>query len=396
MEVIKQLLQRLGKWEYIWLCLLVLVTLAMHFSIIAHPDEEIFDELYYVPDARLILMGEGTSQYEHPPLGKFFIALGIVLFGNNPFGWRFFSIIFGTLCIVMFYLICRQLSMSKRASYIATFLLSFETLSFVQASVAMLDIYSVGFMLISFWLYLKGQYPLAGLSVGLSTLAKLSGALVLPVILLHWLLARRDRYRKFITSMFLAPISFLLLLPLFGLVTLGELVNPIERIRNIISLSSSLTLAYVPHGCANRPWDWILSGEIIPYWCQPNYFAVISYTILPLIIPTVLYLLFIAARHNDAGLFSVSWFSGTYILWIPMVLITDRATYVYYFLPTIGAVCIGLGLVMTKLIDIWDKRKTGKLRWVLPAVVVLYLLLHVSFFVTYSPMSMWFTGTIRN
>ena len=156
-EIVKRLLHRLGKWEYIWLCLLVLAILAMHFSVITQPAEPIFDEQHYVPDAISILQGDGTLRPEHPSLGKLFIVLGISLFGDNPLGWRFFSILFGTICIVLFYLVCRQLAMSQRASLLATFLLALDNLSFVQASVAMLDVYSLAFMLGCFYLYLKGQ-----------------------------------------------------------------------------------------------------------------------------------------------------------------------------------------------------------------------------------------------
>ena len=48
-------------------------------------------------------------------------------------------------------------SIAVFGSFLATFLLSLENLSFVQASIAMLDVYSLAFMLLPFWLYLKGR-----------------------------------------------------------------------------------------------------------------------------------------------------------------------------------------------------------------------------------------------
>ena len=389
MEITKRLFNRLGRWEYIWLCLLVVATLAMHFTIITIPDQPIFDELHYVPDARSILQGDGTLRFEHPPLGKLFVVAGIFVFGDNPIGWRFFSVLCGTISIVFFYLICRRLSMSKTASSLATFLLSLENLTFVQASVAMFDVYSLMFMLASFWLYLRGNYLLAGASVGLSALAKLHGALALGVILLHWLVARRNRIRKFIGSIILAPVSFVLLMPLFDFAIFRHLVNPIERIKMMLNLSSGLTFDTVTHGCAIRPWDWILEVQLIPYWCDPNYFGVISFSILPLIIPSVLYMLFRAIRHSDAGIFGVSWFVSTCLVWIPASIITDRVTYVYYFYPTIGAIFIGLGLALAQLVNFWQIRRTGKLRWISILVVGCYLLIHTVVFVFLSPLSYW-------
>jgi len=389
MEITKQLFNRLGRWEYIWLCLLVVATLVMHFTIITIPDQPMFDEMHYVPDARSILQGDGTLRFEHPPLGKLFVVAGISIFGDNPIGWRFFSVLCGTVSIVFFYLICRRLLMSKTASSLATFLLALENLTFVQASVAMLDVYSLMFMLASFWLYLRGNYLLAGASVGLSALAKLDGALALGVILLHWLVARRDRYRKFIGLIILAPVSFVLLMPLFEFAIFRHFVNPIERIRTMLNLSADLTFANVPHGCAIRPWDWILGPQLIPYWCEPNYFGVISYSILPLIIPSVLYMLFRAIRRSDAGIFGVSWFVSTYLVWIPASIITDRVTYVYYFYPTVGAICMGLGLALAQLVNFWQIRRTSKLRWISILVAGGYLLIHTVVFAYLSPLSYW-------
>jgi len=385
MEIARQMLHRLGRWEYIWLCLLVIVILALHFSTIMQPAEPVFDEEHYVTDARSILQGEGTLRLEHPPLGKLLITFGIFLFGDNPLGWRFFSILFGAVCIVFFYLVCRQLAMPKRASLLATFLLALDNLSFVQASVAMLDVYSLAFMLVSFWLYLKGRYLISGVSIGLSALAKLSGALALPAILLHWLLARRTHPWQFVISMLLAPVSFLLLMPLCDFVIFRQFVNPIARILTMQDLLGSLTFITAAHESASRPWDWILGIAIVPYWYQPDYLGAISFTIWALIIPSVLYMIFRAVRHSDAGIFGVSWFAGTYLTWIPVSIITDRISFAYYFYPTVGAICIGLGLGLSKLVGIWNEGKRGKMRWVALLAAVAYLLIHMSFFVILSP-----------
>jgi len=361
----------------------------MHFSIISLPGELIFDEHHYVPDARSILDGEGTLRLEHPPLGRLFITAGISLFGDNPLGWRFFSVIFGAIVIVLFYLICRRLSLSKTISFLATFLLALENLVFVQASVAMLDVYSLAFILTSFWLYLRGNYLPAGISVGLAALTKLDGALALGVILLHWLIARRDRYRTFISLLILAPASFVFLMPLFDFIIFQHFVNPFERIITILSLSSSLTFDTVSHSSAMHPWEWILGFQQIPYWYEPNYFGTIGYSILPLIIPSVVYMIVRAIKRSDAGLFGLLWFISTYLVWILVSIIANRVTYVYYFHTTIGAICLGLGLVLAQLINFWKTRETGKLRWIAISVVSGYLLFHIAVFAFLSPISYW-------
>ena len=79
----KQWLHWLLRWQYLGLCLLVLITLILHFSIIMQPNELVFDEQYYVADAKSIIEGEGTLRPEHPPLGKLFVVSGIRLFGDR-------------------------------------------------------------------------------------------------------------------------------------------------------------------------------------------------------------------------------------------------------------------------------------------------------------------------
>jgi len=386
MEIVKRAIYRLGKWEYTWVCLLVLVTLVMHFSIINHPPEPFFDEKYYIEDARAILSGHGELRLEHPPLAQLTITFGMFLFGDTPLGWRFFSVLFGTIGIIFFYLVCRRLEMSPRASSLATFILALENLNFVQASIAMLDVYSVTFMLVAFWFYLKGNYPFAGVFICLTTLAKLSGALALPVIVLHWLLLRRDRPVHFAASMVLAPLLFIVLIPLFDfIITRQLLLDPLTRIKYILLQTSRVTYSYATHPYSSRPWEWLLWLQIMPYCYTPHYMAAISLTVWALIIPSVFYLAFLAKKGNAAGLFGSLWFASTYLVWLPLSVITDRLSFVYYFYPTVGAICIGLGLGLSQLID-WEQtwRRIG-VRWAIIIAVSGYLLLHAGIFVILSP-----------
>jgi dolichyl-phosphate-mannose-protein mannosyltransferase len=387
MEIVKRLIYRLDRWEYTWLCLLVILTLTLHFAVITSPSEVIFDEQHYVPDARSILNGEESARVEHPSLGKLFIVSGLIIFGDNPFGWRSFSVIFGAAVIVFFYLICRHLAMSKRAAYLATFLLALENMTFIQASVAMLDVFTLAFMLICFWLYLRGNYLLSAIVAGLCALTKLNGILIVLAILLHWFIVRRDKRWRFAGATFLVPLSCMAFMPLFDFSVYGNFTNPIERLDTMLSSTASLTFANTTYPAATHPWDWILLPTIMPYWCEPNYMSAISFNIWVLIIPTVFYLLFKAVKGSEAGLFAVLWFAATYLIWIPISLITDRISFVYYFYPAVGAICIGLGLGFSKLVEIGRARKTGKLRRVAIPAVIGYMVLHVIVFTIISPFS---------
>lgn len=389
MEVAR-LFGRIARWEHNWLCLLVPVVLVMHLLVITSPAEPMFDEQHYVPDARSIIEGNGTTRTEHPPLGKLLVASGILVFGDNPYGWRLGPVIFGLLGIVFLYLICRRLGMPRLATFFAVFLVAFENLSFVQAGIAMLDVYSVTFMLAAFWLYLRGNYPPAAVMVGLSILTKLTGALGLFVIGLHWLVAGRNRPWHFISSMLLAPVTVLLLLPLFDYLTTGRFVDPIYSLRTMMGLSGSLTFESATHPSLSRPWEWVLRPLLMPYWYEPHYTAAISFTIWAFIIPGVGYMLFRAIRYRcSAALFSLSWFIGTYLLWIPFSLITDRISFVYYFYPAVGSVSIALGMGLSRLVDLYRSNRRNKVSQLAMAVVVVYLIIHLTVFIGLSPLSNW-------
>jgi dolichyl-phosphate-mannose-protein mannosyltransferase len=381
---VKRGLVRVYRWEYFWLCLIVIATLAMHFSIILMPDTLVFDEAHYVGDARSIIQDIKDLRPEHPPLAKLFIVGGMRAFGDNPWGWRIPSIIMGTIGLVLFYLICRKLNLSRRVSSLAAFFLGFENFTFIMASVAMLDVFYVTLMLAFFLLYLHRQYVLSGIFIGLSAAAKLYGALGAPVLLIHWLFTRAKRSRWFVLTIILAPISFIALMILFDFAISHEFLNPISRIKDMLSLSSSLTFSNVTHPSLSRPWSWLLNYFPMPFWYSPHYTGGVNFTIWITMIPTVLYLLYKTIKREDAGIFGFAWFLSTFLLWIPISIKTGRVSFVYYFYPTIGALCLGLGIGVNHILE-WAARQKNNIKIPAAAGVCAFLGLHLLAFIILSP-----------
>jgi hypothetical protein len=157
----------------------------------------------------------------------------------------------------------------------------------------------------------------------------------------------------------------------------------------MLALSRSITNAQYP-GVGSYPWEWIFTYpkvmEVMPYWWTPPYTGIISPTIWVFIIPVAIYITYKAIKGNTPVLLPFSWFAGTYLIWISLSLITDRVTYVFYFYHTVGAICIGLAMVLFRLLDIAQARKTGKLRWVVKLGVPFYLLLHLIAFIIITPL----------
>jgi predicted membrane-bound dolichyl-phosphate-mannose-protein mannosyltransferase len=380
-------LKKVYRWEYFWLCLVVLATLALHFAIVTNPHDLILDETYYVNEARGFSDNQTVRFQEHPPLGKLFIYAGIEIFGDNPFGWRFFSILLGTGSIVLFYFICRQLNLSRRGASIAVFLLGFENMTFIQSSVAMLDVYYVFFMFGAFLLYLLRRYVAAGVTAGLSVLAKLNAAMGVPVLIIHWFASKVNRSRWFALTVALSIITFVVLLPLLEYIIyqdFSKVPDPFHRIKTMLSLTGGVTFENSTHESMSRPWAWVFNYKVMPYWWVPHYLSAISPPIWALIIPAFAYMLYKAIRRDEAGLFGAAWFASTYLTWIPLSLLTNRLSYVFYFYPTIGAICLGVAMGMDKLIDIFHGNRPRKLRWPLLGLVVLIVLTHlISFMILY-------------
>jgi hypothetical protein len=165
--------------------------------------------------------------------------------------------------------------------------------------------------------------------------------------------------------------------------------NPIEQAQTMLRISSMSTFTKYPSEMLSRPWDWILQPKILTYWVDPHYVAMISPSIWALIIPVALYITFRAIKGNSVALFSLLWFASTYLIWIPVSLITDRISYIFYFYPTIGAICIGLALGLSQLSDIGRTGQTGKFRMMARLAIPGFLLLHLASFVILTPVSYW-------
>ena len=103
------------------------------------PHSPVFDEIHYVTAARSLLALSGPVNLEHPLFGKTLIALGMMLFGDNPLGWRALASVAGTATVLAIYAIGVLLTGRRRSGAVAAALaLSGQTL-FVQARIAMLD-----------------------------------------------------------------------------------------------------------------------------------------------------------------------------------------------------------------------------------------------------------------
>ena len=109
-----------------------------------------FDEIYHARTAYEHILGLEPYENTHPPLGKYIISLGILLFGMNPFGWRFMGTLFGVLMLPVLYHLLKQLFGKPSLCFAGTVLFAFDFMHFTQTRIATIDTYAVFFLLLMF------------------------------------------------------------------------------------------------------------------------------------------------------------------------------------------------------------------------------------------------------
>ena len=138
----------------------------------------IFDEVYYVDGARDLLKygvevtGSKPEFIVHPPLGKWLIALGIKVFGDSGFGWRFTTALVGSLMILLVALIAQRLFRSSLLTGLASALMAIDGLALVHSRTALLDNFLAFFVLLASYLFLTKRYWWTGFVLGLALATK--------------------------------------------------------------------------------------------------------------------------------------------------------------------------------------------------------------------------------
>lgn len=147
---------------------------------LGNPKGFVFDEVYYVDGARDFLKygveveGLKPEFVVHPPIGKWCIALGIRIFGDNEFGWRITAAIAGSLIILIAARLAHELFYSPFLTAITAALLAFDGLLLVHSRTALLDLFLTLFVLTAAYFWFRQQYWYASIFFGLALATKWS------------------------------------------------------------------------------------------------------------------------------------------------------------------------------------------------------------------------------
>jgi dolichyl-phosphate-mannose--protein O-mannosyl transferase len=172
------------------MALLLAVVAELLFAVhLGQPNKMMFDETHYVPAARTIFGLLHPANEEHPLLAKWLIGLSMAIFGDNPAGWRALSTLAGVATMLSIYAIALKLFGEVRTSATAALLAMINQMLFIQARIAMLEVFAGAFLFMAIALLVwgrdrrsRGWIVGAGICLGLSVGCKWSALPLAPLL----------------------------------------------------------------------------------------------------------------------------------------------------------------------------------------------------------------------
>jgi dolichyl-phosphate-mannose--protein O-mannosyl transferase len=248
---------------------------------IQYPKTKNFDEFHYIPSAQQWIQFAENQNWEHPPFAKILISLGVRLFGDEPLGWRFMSVIFGALTLVGMYRIAYHLfGENRKAGWICAVLTLFNQLLYVQARIAMLDTFMMAFLAWSLWFFVKAidEYTFhpkwiqssgvfMGLAIACKWFALVPWAMCALLLFIQCVRMRsKNRFLDLVLYWGIVPavVYFATFLPYLWVVrtppySLGELVTSFQA-----RMLDGQKRVVNTHPYMSQFWDWIVMKR--PIW----------------------------------------------------------------------------------------------------------------------------------
>jgi dolichyl-phosphate-mannose-protein mannosyltransferase len=382
---------------------------------ISFPPKLYWDEFHYIPAARKIFVRDQIVNREHPPLAKTLMAVSIAAWGDNPFGWRYMSALFGSLALTGMYVWALQLFMNEEAALWAAAITLVNQFLYVQSRVATLDVFVLAFTLWALALFtatwhsrqVKRTFIAIGGMLGLAIASKWTGLIPLMMIigivtivkiLQNWRTVfeipnTTDWYRPdlwanmrvldWIVSLALIPaaVYFITFIPIYG-------AHPVVFAHLQKEMWDSLWRVTTPHPYMSSWINWALIRRPMLYLFErdsenPNALQAVIFLGNPVVlwggVIAILACIYgwLKSRRCDAFIILVSWLAF-YFTW---ALVSRPVSFYYYYFPA-GMV---LSLSLTYLFY-----GTGMVR--APWTRYLFLCLAIGVFIYFFPISSAITG----
>jgi dolichyl-phosphate-mannose--protein O-mannosyl transferase len=396
--------------------ILFVVAIALFAPRLDVPGTYVFDEVYHAYTAGQYVAGNHDAYlwntkaprehvgytWNHPPVGILFMAAGVTIWGDNAFGWRIASAIFGATGVVLAYLLALAITRRKAVAVVAAALLLVDGLYVVQSRMGMLDIFGTVFMLGAFYAlygyltsppeHVRDSLLRLGLFLGLAIATKWNAAyasLLIGLVVL-WRSARvyldsagnlRDEGVR--AHLVWVPLGIAVLPALVYVAAYGPFFYTGHDFGQFVEIQRQIfryhTHLEATHTYQSRWWQWPLTLRPVWYYTHrsegmvANIYANGNTVLYGLFVPAVAW---VAARwsrqHTAAAVVLVIGFFGQ---WLPWALV-PRIAFAYHFLPAVPFGCLALAVC---LVALFDKGRAGR------AIALTYAALAIAFFIYFYP-----------
>lgn len=395
-----------------------------------------FDEIYYTITAYQMLHGLPTYEWTHPPFGKILMALGALIFGETPFGFRFMGTLLGCLMLPFMYLLGRNVTKSREIGAFASFIFAFDFMHFTQTRITTIDVFVTFFIILMY--YFMEQYTrhnfntedlkttwkslgACGIAFGFGIASKWTGFYAGAGLAIIFFATCYRRYREarylynaskektdfwsskegvryknnFIKTCMFCVVFFILIpatiytmcyLPFRNEdTTMGLFARMIRNQSDMYNYHSGLDAT---HPYSSSWYDWPFMGRPILYYSGDLGNGIargISAFGNPLVwwmgVPAVIYGLYLMIRKQDrvAGVLCMGYLA-TYFPWT----LVTRCTFIYHYFPSVPFLALLIAYGIKVILDKPRKKQIfGK--YTKPIVFIAYALAVFGLFVLFYP-----------
>ena len=360
----------------------ILLLLILVFSFLSRtlwlgsPKNEYFDEVYHAFTARQILNGnpkawewwntppEGFAyEWTHPPLAKLGMVLGMLVFGENSFGWRIPGAIMGVGSVFLVYLIAKKIFKDELLGILSAGVFSLDGLPLVMSRIGMNDSYLLFFVLLSIYLFLTDKLFFSAIAFGLAISSKWSGVWVLPILFVsHFVFKKKIKINYLWFLVLPLAVYLATYIPMFltghGIDIFWGMQKQMWWYHTGLKATHPYTSAW---------WSWPLLARPIYLYTSSEVGGFVS-RIYAMGNPVIfwgglasVFLSFIYAFREKNKKLALVVFS--YLIFFVPWAASPRIMFLYHYLPSIPFLAIGLGYVLRR-----------NLKLIVPAVTIALLL----------------------
>ena len=382
-------------------------------------DGTYFDEIYHPRTAYEYITDRYPYENTHPPLGKVIISWGIMLFGMNPFGWRFFGTLCGVLMVPLTYMMGKKMLKKTSWATLACVMFTFDFMHLSQTRLATIDSYTTFFVMgMYYFMYLfisrsfynegfkKTVTPLllSGIFFGLGAATKWQGIYAgvgLCILFFATLIRRYLEYRKArlmlstpgaakseetdklelivksfkpcAVKMIVCGVLFFVVIPsiIYFMSYLPTLNNEGIKIsyffKNQQTMFNYHSTIEGKHPYMSSWWQWPIDQKPL-YASSPNRMFIPKGTAMgittfgnPLVwwltIPSLIGALWLILKKKKADEALWTMILGFLAMYLPWTLV-ERSSFIYHFFPCV----IFVVLMAVRLMKNWYEEKPSRLR----------------------------------